>query len=154
MARRLLPGLERYALASVAKHLGMEDFQEHRALSDTQLTTRVFNRLSDILAERGIVDFRQLVSLFGLRSKMLDDINNAKIARIQQALDLGTSLKIRYFSRNEARFSEREVLPREIIQDRNQLYLVGFCNLRREERTFKIENILHLEMGRPVTKRA
>ncbi len=146
MARRTLPGLPRYALEFVARSLGMDAFQEHRALSDAQMTAEVFNRLKDMLIKKGIADFEQFLSLFGLNSRLLDNINNAKVARIQEALNLGMALKIQYLSHNNAEFTEREVIPRAIVQERNQVYLVGFCNLRKQERTFKIKNILHLEM--------
>jgi DNA polymerase III epsilon subunit family exonuclease len=147
MARRLLPGLERYPLWFVAKALGIKTIQEHRALSDVLITVEVFKRLNSVLIKKGIVDFEQFISLFGLSSPMSDNINSAKIARIQKALDLGASLKIRYFTRHSAEFSQREVIPKAIIQEKNQLYLVGFCNLRKQERTFRIDNILDLEMG-------
>ena len=146
MAKNILPGLERYALESVSKTLGINKIQEHRALSDAQLTVEVFGQLTSILIKKGIVDFEQFVSLFGLNSQLLDNINSSKIARIQQALDLRVGLKIKYLSRQTAELTEREVIPRAIKQERNQTYLVGFCNLRNEERTFRIENILHLEM--------
>ena len=40
MVKRMLPGLERYALESVANHLGVKSIQEHRALSDAKLATQ------------------------------------------------------------------------------------------------------------------
>jgi len=147
MAKRMLPHLERYALGFVANHFGIETKQSHRAFSDVQLTVEVFNRLYPILIKKGIVYLEQLVSLFGLSSHWLDDINNAKIAQIQEALDLGLVLKIRYLSQQNANFTEREVIPKAIMQEKNKMYLVGFCNLRNQERTFRIENILHLELG-------
>lgn len=147
MAKRMLPGLERYSLWFVAKSLGLTDIQKHRALEDAELTEKVFNQLSRRLVKKGIVDFQHFISLFGLSSQLLDNINSAKIAQIQRALDLGVSLKIRYLSSAGAQLTEREVIPKAMTQDKNQIYLVGFCNLRRQERTFRIDNILHLEIG-------
>ena len=149
MAKRMLPGLEHYALWFVAKTLGINNIQKHRALSDVQITVEVLNRLNSILMKKGIIDFEQFLSLFGLSSQLLDNINNTKIARIQEALDLGISLKIKYLTRSNAELTEREVIPQAIIQERNQAYLIGYCNLRKQERTFRVENILHLEMGTP-----
>ncbi len=147
MAKKILPNLKRYKLWIVAKYFGINIAQEHRALSDSQLTVEVFHCLNAKLAEKGITDFEQFVSLFGLNSELLDSINSAKIARIQQALDLGANLKITYLSRHNSQLTEREVIPRKVVQERNQLYLIGYCNLRSQERTFKIANILHLEMN-------
>ncbi|MFH1338431.1 MAG: exonuclease domain-containing protein [Candidatus Omnitrophota bacterium] len=150
MAKRILPGLERYALWFVAEKLGINTIQEHRAFSDVRLTVEIFNRLNSMVIQKGVVDFEQFISLFGLNSQLLNNINNLKIARIQEALDLGVSLMIKYLSERDAEITEREVIPREIIRNKNRIYLVGYCNLRKEERTFKIANILHLQMQTPI----
>jgi len=146
MARRLLPSLERYALWFVAEKLGIKAEQKHRALADAKLTLQVFNKLKDILYAKGILDFNNFTSLFGLTSQFLDDINNQKIAKINEAMHLGVKLKIKYISSADAQISEREVMPKEIKQDKKNSYLVAHCCLRNEERTFRIDGILHLEI--------
>jgi len=146
MARRLLPSLERYALWFVAEKLGIKAEQEHRAFADVKLTFQVFNKLKDILYAKGIFDFNNFTSLFGLTSQFLDDINNQKIAKINEAMGLGVKLKIKYISSADAQISERELIPKEIKQDKKNSYLVAHCCLRNEERTFRIDGILHLEI--------
>lgn len=146
MARRLLPGLERYALMCVAEKLGIKTPQEHRALADVELTFQAFNKLKQIFFAKGISDFDNFSNLFSIGSRFLADINNRKIAEIQRALDLGVKLRIKYLSRTNAKVSEREVLPKEIRQDKDRIYLVGHCCLRNEERSFRIDSILHLEI--------
>jgi len=76
----------------------------------------------------------------------LENINARIIAEIQQAIDLGVKLKIKYISGSNAEVSEREVIPKEIKQLNSRAYLVGYCCLRKEERTFRIDGILHLEV--------
>lgn len=146
MAKRLLPGLERYALWFVSERLGITVEQKHRALSDVELTVEVFNRLDEILKAKHIFDFANFLSLFGMDSAVLNDINNQKIAKIQEAMNLGVKLKIKYLSGSSAAVTEREVLPKEIKQEKNRDYLVGHCCLRNEERSFRIDGILHLEV--------
>jgi len=146
MAKKLLPNMERYALWYVLERLGLKTEQKHRALSDVEITLEVFNRLNEILYKKGIVDFNNFLSLFSLNSNCLNDINNQKIAQIQEAINLGVKLKIRYFSHSQAEVTEREVIPKEIRQDRRRSYLVGYCCLRKEERTFRTDGILHLEI--------
>ena len=146
MAKRLLPHLERYALWFIADTLGIRVTQKHRALQDVELTLGVFYKLKEILYSKGIDEFPQFLSLFGLTSGFLDSINNQKIAQIQEALSLGVKLKIKYFSGANAAVSEREVIPKEIKQVKTRSYLVGYCCLRQEERTFRIDGILHLEI--------
>ncbi len=146
MAKRLLPGLERYALWFVAEKLGVKIQQEHRAFSDVLLTLEVFSRLNEILNQKGILDFGNLCSLFGLNSSLLEDLNNQKMAKIQEAMELGVKLKIKYLSTSGAEITEREVIAKEIKQDKKRFYLVGHCCLRNEERTFRIDGILYLEI--------
>ena len=146
MSRRLLPDLDRYALWFVAKELGIHTEQVHRALSDVELTVDVFLALREVLYERGVEDFHNFVSLFGLNCRLLDDITNAKIARIQEAISLGVRLNIKYLSRANARVTSRDILPKEVKKDKGQAYLVGACYLRNEERTFRIDGILHMEI--------
>lgn len=146
MARRIMPGLPRYALWFVADKLGIKTEQKHRAFSDVELTIGVFNKLKDILQAKGVSDFMNFSSLFGLNSSFLEDINNQKIAQIQEAMDLGVKVKIRYLSSANAEVSERDVIPKEIRQEKNRSYLVGYCCLRKEERTFRIDGILRLEI--------
>lgn len=146
MSRRLLPKLERHALWFVAKALGIESQQEHRAFSDVQLTWEVFQQLKVMLREKGISEFSNFLHLFGASQKLLNSANEQKIARIEEAIELGLKLKIKYFSRSAAQVSEREVIPKEIKIDQKQAYLTGFCLLKGEERTFRVDSILDLEI--------
>jgi len=146
MARRLLPGLERYALWFVAERLGIPNEQKHRASSDVELTWGVFQRLKAVLKSKGIEDFHNFTGLFSINAHLLESISNQKAAEIQEAIGLGVKLKIKYLSSSGAEVSEREVIPKEIKQENNHSYLVGFCCLRQEERTFRIDGILHLEI--------
>lgn len=145
MSRRLLPGLERYALWFVAERLGISAPQEHRAFSDVEMTVEVFKRLKELLRQKELADFATFSALFSLNSRAVNDINNQKLAEIQRAMDLKVKLKIKYLSSSGAEVSEREVIPKEIRQENNRSYLVAYCCLRQDERTFRIDGILHLE---------
>lgn len=146
MARRLLPGLERYALWFVAQKLQIDMPQQHRAFSDVELTWEVFHKLKSRLKEKGIFDLMSLSTLFGINSAVVENIQQQKIARIQEALDLGAKIRIRYLSAAGAQVSEREVLPKQIRKERERFYLVGYCYLRKEERSFRVDSILNLEL--------
>jgi DNA polymerase III epsilon subunit len=146
MARRLLPGQERYALWYIAEKLGIKAEQRHRAFSDVELTLEIFNKLKALLEAKGISDFMNFSSLFSIDRIFLENINAAKIAQIQEAVDLGVKLKIKYLSSSGAEVTERQVIPKEIKSEKNRSYLVGYCCLRNEERTFRVDGILHLEI--------
>jgi len=146
MARRLIPGLERYALWFVADKLGIKTKQEHRAFSDVELTLNTFNKLKEILELKGLSDFNVFSRLFSIDKHFLESVNAQKLAQIQEAIDLGLVIKIKYLSTSGAKVSEREVNPKEIKQDNGRSYLVGYCSLRHEERTFSVDGILHMEV--------
>lgn len=146
MARRLLPGLERYALWFVAERLGIKTEQQHRALSDVELTWEVFNILRGLLEAKGVYDFSSFSGLFAINPHLLEGVLAQRTAQIQEAMDLGVKLKIRYLSSSGAQLTEREVIPKEIKQENGRSYLVGYCCLRKEERTFRIDGILYLEL--------
>jgi DNA polymerase III epsilon subunit len=146
MARKLFPGLERHALWFVAKTLGIENKQEHRAFSDVEMTWELFQRMKSSLREKGVNEFKNFLTLFGASQKLLTGINQQKIAKVEEAIELGLKIKIRYFSRSTAQISEREVTPKEISFEQSNPYLIGFCFLRNEERTFRLDNILDLEI--------
>ena len=146
MARRITPGLERYALWFVAQSLGITVRQKHRALEDVELTLEVFHALKDKLQSKGVSDAAPFLHLFAISPGFLHNVNAQKLAEIQEAIDLGVTLKIKYLSSSGAEVTERQVIPKEIKQENNQQYLVGFCCLRNDERTFRIDNILHLEI--------
>ena len=146
MSRRLIPNLDKYGLAAISKHLGLGAPQEHRALSDVELTVGVFSHLLSRFKLKGLDSFLQFYNLFGVNPKITQEINNQHIAAIQRAIDLGLRLKIKYYSSSGARVTEREVSPKEIRQQGKSTYMVGYCHLRKDERTFKINAILKLEI--------
>ena len=63
MARKLMPGLSRYALWFVASKLGVSSAQEHRAFSDVDMAWEVFGKFKVICREKGITDFSDFFKL-------------------------------------------------------------------------------------------
>lgn len=147
MARRLMPGLERYALWFVAQRLGVQSQQLHRALSDVRLTWEVMHRLIEIARLKGIDDQASFTALFGLGTDLSSDLLAQRLATIQEAIDLGLRLTIKYLSGSSAQVTERQVLPKEVRQESGRTYLVGHCFLRNEERSFRVDNILHIALA-------
>jgi len=67
LARRLLPELRRYSLASLIYFLGIDRIQEHRAMSDVELTYLVFRSLLAIADRRDLCTHSDLLQLCGGR---------------------------------------------------------------------------------------
>jgi len=147
MSRKILPRLERYALWFVAEKLAIDFKQEHRALSDVELTLSVFLKLKDLLFDKGIRDLNSFSHLFAVSGRLINDIAEGKLAQIQEAIDLGVKLRIKYLS-SSGDITERDVSAEKVICERDVYYLVGHCFLRNDERSFRIDSILDMEILR------
>lgn len=67
MAKKLLPGLPRYALWFVAGKLEVKLTQKHRAFADVEMTWEVFSKLKIICQQEGITNFTDFSKLFALK---------------------------------------------------------------------------------------
>lgn len=146
MARRMLPELDSHALCFVAQALNFAQAQEHRALSDVEITAQIFRYLLYRIDEAGIKRFGDFFNMFGIHRELIDEMNTYKEAAILRAIDLGARLKIKYFTASTAKLSEREVTPHALKEEGGFKYLVGHCFLRKDNRTFKVDNITAIEM--------
>ncbi|MBU0547513.1 MAG: WYL domain-containing protein [Candidatus Omnitrophica bacterium] len=146
IAKRLMPNQQRYALWFIADKLGVKARQQHRAFSDVEMAWEVFNRFKNMCQEKGIIDFNDFFNLFAFNPGFLESSASLKVSQIEKAINLKAHLKIKYLSTKGAGISLREVVPREIRQDTKNKYLIGFCCLRKEERVFKVDNIVELEI--------
>ncbi len=147
MSRSLLPKIGRYSLGFVAENLGIPLLNQHRALEDAELTSKVFIHFLKMLKDKGVESIDNIHSLFGLDAGLKHQLNNQKVAELLQAIDLGAKLKIRYFSPGKGEVTQREITPKEIREDKDKSFLVAFCHLRGEERTFRVDGILSIELA-------
>ncbi len=147
VARKILPGLDRHALWFVARHLGVAEPQEHRAMADVMMMWEVFRRLKPLLRERDISTFDALTSFAGNVQIRNHQQVQERLAQIQRAIDMKTSFTMSYISVRDGKETAREVTPRELRRDRGQWYVIGFCSLKREERMFRVDNITGLTMN-------
>ena len=146
MAKKLLPGLARYALWFVAQELGVKLTQVHRAFSDVEMTWEVFNKLKIICQQKGIIGFTNFSNLFAFNPALLESSNLEKTVLIQKCIQAKGTLKLCYVSTQNGQVSLREVIPQEIKQDNRYRYLIGYCCLKKEQRTFRLDNILSIEI--------
>lgn len=146
MARKLFPGLGRYPLWNVAGRLGINQLQVHRAMKDVEITAQIFNKAVALLNSKNIHNFIEMQSLFGINPKLSGTLENQKTSSIQRAMDLGLKVKIKYYSKSSGLVTQREVKPKEIKQEKKHKYLVGFCHLRNEDRTFNLNEILEINI--------
>ncbi|MCX7661066.1 MAG: exonuclease domain-containing protein [Candidatus Omnitrophica bacterium] len=146
MAKILLPSLESYSLKSVGESLGINFEELHRAERDCEIAYQIFVKLKEKLYQKNIFGIKDLISLFAINGKSLEDINQQKLIQIQEAINQNLRIKIKYLSIKDGNISEREVIPKELKYETKYIYFVGFCLLRNEERTFRIDGILQIQI--------
>ncbi len=145
MARALLPGLTSYSLAAVSYALGIDTVQQHRAMSDVELTFSVFRHLLENAARKELNSPELILNLFSHHKDSPRAPDPAKVALIQEVIQTGQALNLLYFSLSSSSTSLRKVTPRKIVGNGAQMMLVGFCHRRQAELSFKIQRILNAE---------
>ena len=74
MAKKLLPGLARYALWFVAQELEIKLTQKHRAFADVEMTWAVFNKFKIICQQKGNTNFTDFSNLFAFKPEIINNI--------------------------------------------------------------------------------
>ncbi len=141
MARGLLPGLSGYSLREVAYAVGLESFQQHRAMADVEMTYEVFRALLQTAERHDLFSLPLLMRIFGPsggRNPLPQDL----VPLIQEAIDTSRSLELIYSGITGQGITLRTVTPRQLVRDKQQVSLVAYCHLRQEERRFRLDRIL------------
>lgn len=146
MSRTFLPRLERHALSFVARHFGLMDQQKHRALDDVEMSFKVLQKLFALASAQGLDELAHIKNIFCIDKEIVGKGICERINEIQKAINLGAKLKIIYFSSFSKEFSERMVTPKGVTKLDGKDCLAGYCHLKKEERNFRIDGILHLEI--------
>lgn len=146
LARRLLPGM-RHPLWQVAQVLGVPFPTRHRAMEDVVATAEVFRRLLARMAEQGPPTLEELLKVAEPRSlKATREIDPVLRGIVEKAVANGIRLKIKYASTSRRELTERQIDPKDLIEERGAEYVVGYCHLRKEERSFRLDGILDAEV--------
>ena len=141
------------SLESISALLKLRHRDAHRALADALTTWRVLHWFITDLRDRG-VHLDALGDLLALQGRLdlaprpylpTDAPEAATPALVTQAIREGLLLRLRYASPGQ-RHTERVVAPRRVALERETLYLVAYCHLRQEERTFRFDRIVKLEL--------
>lgn len=128
--------LPSYSLGNLAYRFGILNGHAHRALADVQTTQRLLSKLIHDLKARRLSDLTPSISAIPMDMPVPQDL--------ERALRERRRLFLRYQASNG--LTERTVDPLA-VQVRDQvLYLVAYCHLRQERRTFRLDRILVMEM--------
>jgi predicted DNA-binding transcriptional regulator YafY len=112
-------------------------------MADVEVTAEVFRRLVAKMGENGLPTLEELLLLGAPRSvKAPREVDPALRGLVEQAIEYGLRLRIRYASTAKRELTERVVDPKDIVESHGAEYVVAFCHLRKEERSFRLDGIL------------
>lgn len=126
-------------LGHVARQLGVRTGRAHRALNDVYVTAEVLKRMVQQLARRKL---RTVGDLFIAQGGPIFAPTFANIVlppMIEAAISGRDTLQIRY--RGPGGESKRNITPLYPTEHEGTAYLVAYCHLRQEQRTFRLDRI-------------
>jgi DNA polymerase-3 subunit epsilon len=140
---RYFPGLTSYSLASLAGHFGLADRQEHRALSDARLVSRlVINAAPRFGAIGHRQDLDRLATVHRMDSWQGEAVSlPPEFADLQQAMHRHHRVQIDY-NHPVKRAASRVIRPQQIFKLGSVYYINAHCELVGAERTFRLDRIL------------
>jgi len=130
------------SLGNIAKNLRIRTPSAHRALGDALTTYAIFRRFSGDLTRKNrplVQDWIRMQGGVAWRAPLAEPLL-AKDHPIQIALSQSRKVEIRYQS---GRYESRRVIKPLTL---NGNYLVAFCHLRGEQRTFRLDRIKSAEL--------
>ncbi|MEP6774280.1 MAG: exonuclease domain-containing protein [Chloroflexota bacterium] len=152
------------SLGNVAQSLGIYTSGLHRALADATITWHVLKRflwdleargittLGDMMAEQGSLTSHKGWNLDRMPKPLMEWDGTQPFCPIQglpplveQAMRAHTPLRIRYTG-SDGKTTVRVVQPRKVTLHSQATFLVGFCQLRQEERAFRLDRIVEMRV--------
>jgi len=133
------------SLGNICTFLNFAVKDEHRAMGDVVLTRMVWERFLADLKERGIATLEEIISLQGGPVVLQGDGEISLSPLLDEALRSRSKVRINYISANR-RESIRVIEPLEVTSLGDYLYLLAFCHLRQEKRTFRLDRVISLQM--------
>ena len=146
-------------LGDVARELGIRVQGLHRALADATVTWHVLNRFLLKLREDGVQTLDGVIRHQGALTPLSGWHTAPPILEwdgrqpfcpiegvpplLKEAMRAQATLRIRYQG-NAGQQSVRVVQPRMVTLREQAAYLVAYCHLKHEERTFRIDRIMEL----------
>ncbi len=134
LARRLHPEFRRHRLDSLARSLGLDHRQSHRALADALCVKDVWVRLGgpSIPVETWIsYPLHDPERGFPVPHGWED---------VQEAIGQGRSLRISYEGGTRG-LAPRTITPRQFVLKGGEPYVLAFCHLSRKDKYFRLDRI-------------
>lgn len=129
-------------LASVAHQLGVRIGKTHRALNDVYMTAEILKRMAQKLPFKTVGEWlhAQNGAIYTAIPPQIDLPDPIDIAVTRQQ-----PLDILYISKGQ---TYRTVTPYYATAHQGNTYLIAYCHLRKEQRSFRLDRIFSAELLR------
>jgi DNA polymerase-3 subunit epsilon len=134
------------SLPNLAYDLGIETWGQHRALSDVLATKQVLDIFLADLADVGVYTLGELMEAQGGQIPWPAHEMIILPPQIEEALRDEGQVELRYVSAT-GQETRRMVSPLHVAAYAGYLYLIAFCHLRNEQRTFRLDRIVEMRSG-------
>lgn len=132
------------SLDSLAQKIGLPS-QPHRAMGDVVYTWNVLQWLIQKLAGDDVLTLRDLIEAQGGSIAVPEPDRDVELPRvIEEAITRGSALKIQYQSSGSGR-TTRVIDPMQATKKDGSTYVVAYCRLREDQRSFRLDRIRDLE---------
>jgi len=130
------------SLEAIAAELGLNNDVRHRALADVLTTWQIWQRF---IADKHVEGPLTLAHVMHPNDRRSAAELEALTDILQAALATRSLLNLRYKASN-AEETQRVIQPLELQYERGYSYLRAYCQLRRDERHFRLDRIMELEL--------
>ncbi|MFQ6016391.1 MAG: exonuclease domain-containing protein, partial [Anaerolineae bacterium] len=136
------------SLDNVAYYLGLMRHNAHRAMGDVETTKQVFESFLHDFRRQGVETLADLLRLQGGSVPFPIPAEVPLPPDIDEALHSGRRLRLRYVSA-QGHETRRIVEPLQVTAYGDYQYLVAYCFLRQEQRTFRLDRIVEMHLEGP-----
>jgi DNA polymerase III epsilon subunit family exonuclease len=154
LSYKLVNDSPNHQLRTLTEYFGIQSSSYHRALADSHHVVGLFTKLVEKLpTDSTLAHIAKLCGLLNA-SGATDETSYKKAnlprecTQIQEAIDAKAKLRLHYTSSKSTinKNTERIVTPLSILNSRGNYYLSAYCHLAGEDRTFRIDRIIKLEI--------
>lgn len=143
LARRLFY-FNSNSLRNVAQSLGVRTGRAHRALNDVHTTIGIFKRMAHQFQNWRLRTVGDVLHAQGGPIYVSQHSQLALPPAVAEALSRRCSVLIRYQSRSSE--TERVISPLYATEQNGSTYIVAFCHLRQDRRTFRLDRIVRAKL--------
>ncbi|MGH8104300.1 MAG: exonuclease domain-containing protein [bacterium] len=136
---------ESNSLPNIARSLEIPLGTRHRAMPDVLTLKAVFEILMEGLSRNGVLTLEQLITAQGGPLGIPEEIESVLPPEIDEALMSKKRLHVRYLDADGTE-TLRWVSPIHLEFLRDNIYLRGYCHLREDERSFRLDRIVELRV--------